>query len=227
MPMIKYKNRNHFNISIQGYQKILCMVLHITKPDLEWFNKNSEVLLKELLDLIQKHVNIRGEIALDRLSSVEKSTYVKPVAGLVTGKRARPGDLPCVQGTSLQFTYHFRKTQPSFTILLPNPNKRLRTDANLKQQVDGSSSFRSFSVSEKSLLVWVYRFDPQNPYAPLPSQASNVLPITNFFKKKEGKPTHDNSSPPHDEVIEVQSSALSKKEEEDIQLAIALSLSST
>mmetsp|Transcript_37084 Transcript_37084/g.46729 ORF Transcript_37084/g.46729 Transcript_37084/m.46729 type:complete len:101 (+) Transcript_37084:268-570(+) len=97
MPMIKYKNRNHFNISIQGYQKILCMVLHITKPDLEWFNKNSEVLLKELLDLIQKHVNIRGEIALDRLSSVEKSTYVKPVAGLVTGKRARPGDLPCVQ----------------------------------------------------------------------------------------------------------------------------------
>ncbi|CAM9946627.1 unnamed protein product, partial [Discosporangium mesarthrocarpum] len=96
-----------------------------------------------------------------------------------TRKRARREEF-CVQGTRLQFTYRYRKTVPRFTVLTyasdecgsdyatADGPRVVPADAVGGGRAEGSQVRPKFShlrLSQSTLLVWVYRFDPENPYS--------------------------------------------------------------
>mmetsp|Transcript_45925 Transcript_45925/g.79266 ORF Transcript_45925/g.79266 Transcript_45925/m.79266 type:complete len:100 (-) Transcript_45925:787-1086(-) len=91
---IMFQRRNQMHLCLSTTKKVLCLVVHLQKQDLPWFDKDK---LNELLDEINSSSSLLREMALNDGDDTAKSKVSKPTAGLVTGKRARPGELPCIQ----------------------------------------------------------------------------------------------------------------------------------
>lgn len=131
---------------------------------------------------------------------------------LETDSHGKDGTAAGVQGSSLQFTYRYRETRPKFRVIaFPGEDEE---DGGSR----GAGRYQSLPVSSSTLLVWVFQFDPANPYAPLPTETFFSTPITSFFPVVDtvkssavGRDGHNGEKIPRDE-------------EKQLQLALARSL---
>ncbi|CAM9171350.1 unnamed protein product, partial [Laminaria digitata] len=173
-PALRWKLRTHFNFAVgRSTLRALPVVIHLLSDDVDWFSEDSS-LFDELKRLLR-----------DRVISTFADGDKDPEAPK-SRKRARKEEL-CVQGDRLQFTYRYRKTSPRYTVLQYADDVEIEPSAGDSSSKSTASSagaagskgsaserpaFHHLPLSESTLLVWVYRFDIDDPYHPVPNAAA-------------------------------------------------------
>ncbi|CAM9186374.1 unnamed protein product [Hapterophycus canaliculatus] len=184
---VQWKGRTLMNFVVgRSRLRALPVVFHLLQEDIDWFSSDAR-LFEELKVLLRQRV-VSATDDGDRDAEAPK-----------TRKRARKEEL-CVQGERLQFTYRYRKTLPRYTVLsyagentegpensngggnssssrrksagskLPKANSNSSRDGGGGD--GGDPAFRHLPLSESTLLVWVYRFDKDDPYRSVPNEAA-------------------------------------------------------
>eukprot|EP00752_Nemacystus_decipiens_P012227 g10839.t1 len=171
---VRWKGRTLINFAAgRSRVRALPVVIHLLPKDVDWFSSDAS-LFDELKLLLRERV-VAATSNGDKDPEAPKSR-----------KRARKEEV-CVQGDRLQFTYRYRKTLPRYTVLsysgddVEGPGHSSgggsRSSARSGQgklpgDRDNGPEFRHLPLSESTLLVWVYRFDRDDPYRPVPNQAA-------------------------------------------------------
>ncbi|CAM9722995.1 unnamed protein product [Scytosiphon promiscuus] len=175
---VRWKGRTLMNFVVgRSRLRALPVVFHFLPEDISWFSSDAS-LFKELKELLRQRV----------VSATDNGD--KDAEAPKTRKRARKEEL-CVQGEKLQFTYRYRKTLPRYTVLSyageniegpSNGNGGVNSGGRRKSGKskgnsgsgggDAVPAFRHLPLSESTLLVWVYRFDKDDPYRSVPNEAA-------------------------------------------------------
>lgn len=72
----------------------------------------------------------------------------------------------------VQITYGHRRTKPVYSILTYEDSE------------GGGRGMGYLPLSNVTLLLWCFQYDPKDPHAPLPTEDKKILPITSFFPKR-------------------------------------------
>ncbi|CAM9258426.1 unnamed protein product [Ectocarpus sp. 6 AP-2014] len=177
---VRWQGRTLINfVAGRSRLRTLPVVIHILPKDIGWFSADASLFDELKLLLRERVISATGNG--DKDAEAPKSR-----------KRARKEEV-CIQGERLQFTYRYRKTLPRYTVLS-------YTGDDIERAIRGSSSagsskgkrplgsnnsaggggggggggpaFRHLPLSESTLLVWVYPFDKDDPYRPVPNEAA-------------------------------------------------------
>eukprot|EP00903_Cladosiphon_okamuranus_P013335 g12428.t1 len=170
---LRWKGRTLINFAVgRARLRALPVVIHLLPGDIEWFSSDAS-LFDELKKLLR-------DCVVAATSNGEKDAEAPK-----SRKRARKEEV-CVQGERLQFTYRYRKTLPRYTVLSyagddveqlkhgtsGDPSSAGGGQGKPPGSAANGPGFRHLPLSESTLLVWVYRFDKDDPYRPVPNQAA-------------------------------------------------------
>ncbi|CAB1106748.1 unnamed protein product [Ectocarpus sp. CCAP 1310/34] len=170
---VRWQGRTHINfVAGRSRLRTLPVVIHILPRDIGWFSADASLFDELKLLLRERVISATGNG--DKDAEAPKSR-----------KRARKEEV-CIQGERLQFTYRYRKTLPRYTVLsytgedIESANRRNssagsskgKRSVGSKSSGGGGPAFRHLPLSESTLLVWVYPFDKDDPYRPVPNEAA-------------------------------------------------------
>ncbi|CAM9846731.1 unnamed protein product [Ectocarpus sp. 12 AP-2014] len=177
---VRWQGRTLINfVAGRSRLRTLPVVIHILPKDIGWFSSDASLFDELKLLLRERVISATGNG--DRDAEAPKSR-----------KRARKEEV-CIRGERLQFTYRYRKTLPRYTVLsytvddIKSANKRSSSAGSSKDKRSvgsnssgggsggsggGGPAFRHLPLSESTLLVWVYPFDKDDPYRPVPNEAA-------------------------------------------------------
>ncbi|CAM9539347.1 unnamed protein product [Ectocarpus fasciculatus] len=173
---VRWQGRTLINfVAGRSRLRTLPVVIHILPKDIRWFSADASLFDELKLLLRERVISATGNG--DKDAEAPKSR-----------KRARKEEV-CIQGERLQFTYRYRKTLPRYTVLsyaadnMENANRGSSSAGSSKGKRSGGSNssgggggggpaFRHLPLSESTLLVWVYAFDKDDPYRPVPNEAA-------------------------------------------------------
>ncbi|CAM9375968.1 unnamed protein product [Ectocarpus sp. 13 AM-2016] len=172
---VRWQGRTLINfVAGRSRLRTLPVVIHILPKDIGWFSADASLFNELKLLLRERVISATGNG--DKDAEAPKSR-----------KRARKEEV-CIQGERLQFTYRYRKTLPRYTVLSYNGDDITSANKRKEKRFVGSNSsgggsgggggggggpaFRHLPLSESTLLVWVYPFDKDDPYRPVPNEAA-------------------------------------------------------
>jgi len=183
-----------------GMPSVWPLRLNIPHSHLDYFNSDDGSRLQEVFDLLKEH---QEEVFPQHIGQIipfllpgggKNSSSTKRFQGSSSGKSGRGGDAEGrLFGLTVQLQYGHRETKPLFTVLT-FPSQSHETAPSSSSST--SSSFRSLPLSRSCLVVWAYKYDPDNPDEPLPTEVTSrgLAPITSFFPRMLKATCHSESS---------------------------------
>ncbi|KAG5179018.1 hypothetical protein JKP88DRAFT_153133, partial [Tribonema minus] len=169
-----WQPRNCINLLIGDARRkqIMPLVVHLLPQDLAWWNASSDKLWEELQRLLKDQV-ITPYLATPSAVTGDEEEEKSTDAISTSRRKARRGE-KCVQGEGLQFTFRFRPTKPVYSIITFN-SVPAATQQQQTASKQAAPAYASLPLNEATLLAWVFKFDPANPYAPLPTETVEVF----------------------------------------------------
>lgn len=172
---LRPRNLLHLRLGpVSSCQLVLPVLLHVLEEDLAWANDSGA--LSEVLELVEANLSAmvpdiwlgggstKARPSQRRSESDAVAVGMNEVGGGASEKR--------IFGRTLQLLYGLKPTGSRYDILPlgGEARKRTRPDGTIERTYD------SATLCGSTLLLWAFRFDPENPHRPLPTEVIAPLP---------------------------------------------------